>query len=220
VRAPEGSGRGGGKSVASAPPERPAIDVAARAPAAPVYDVPAAAAPGGDNLPPPPDLTGVKAALKKFFADRGIKSDAILTIMALDRVQGGYRMEIAKARQAALGGRYDEAMRLIESALEAMDPDHLAGRLQLLRALDMLARESGHFERSREIRQKLADTQKALLATLSKAARDGDLPDDKLKKVLAHLEALERQRADVQRSTDWLSGAEMSKDEPLDALSK
>ena len=71
-----------------------------------------------------------------------------------------------------------------------------------------------------QIRELLKNTQATLIATLVKAAKDGDIPDDKLKKIIAHMEAQDKQRLQAQRSADWLSGAEMSKDEPLDPSSK
>jgi HEAT repeat protein len=206
-----------GRIITSEQPEVRTIEMAtAGAPAQ--VDAPAATSAGGDMVIPPPTLAEVKALLKRAFAAKGIKSDAILQLMALDRYQTGYRADVARAREAASRGSFDQALSILEGALASVEPDHVVARMLILRASEIIAREAGRFELLPKIREMLAQTQKGLIATLQKAAREGDIPEDKLKAVIARLEKQDKERAHTRRASDWLSGADVEKEGPLEDL--
>ncbi len=209
-----GSGRVPGNQAglppASAKPSAPAVHVEfGPGPSREVsFGGPAAAAPLADFMPKPPTLEEVKAAMKVALAAKGIRSDAILSLMALDRCQPGYRLEIARAREALLHKQYDEAIKIMEAALANCDPEHLVARMQILRSFELIAREARRYDLIPSIRKQMKEAGELFIKTLQKAAADGDIPEDKLKIVLAKMEAQEKERASVRKATDWLAGAD------------
>lgn len=204
--------------VHSSPPKPTPAPSASVAPA-PVEELrvtfgPAAAPPAALWNPPEQTLEEVEANIKLAHASRGITSKAIIHVMALDFMQAGYRASISRAREMSEAGRVDDAFRELDGTLAKLPPDHLAGRVAVLRALVTIAREGERFDRVKKYRTELLAEQQKLIEIATEAAKDGGLRDHELKNLLARIKEAEKQKAMATHSADWLSGDNMFNEQP------
>jgi HEAT repeat protein len=204
--------------------EEPVVNVASR-PArgsirfqAPVKQQPlefASSASMPDGLPAadtPPSLQEIEDSLKRAFAPMGIKSQALIHLIAVDRVQDGYRIEINRARDLFKKGDLDGALRLLEAALAALDPEHLHGRLAVLRALEATCRLGQRFERIADWRAQMKEIQRKIMEMVIQAGRDGGLPEEQVKQALKNLDEAEQRQGQLGTAADFFAGAELAKD--------
>ncbi len=148
----------------------------------------------------------VKASLRLVLAPQGITSEPIIHLMALDRVQRIFRSIIVWARRILREGVPDRALRILEGALNQLDPEHLPGRMAVLRALEKLSIEGRRFDRIQEWRDLLAEAEEQIMKLVIDAGREGGMSDAELQAALAALEQRDEQRSELGTASDFFSG--------------
>lgn len=168
-----------------------------------------------DGLPAadtPPTLQEIEDSLKRALAPMGIKSQSLIHLIAVDRVQDGYRGEINRARELFKKGDLDGSLRVLEAALAALDAEHLHGRLAVLRALEATCRLGQRFERIAEWRAQMKEIQRKLMEMIIQAGRDGGLPEEQVKLALKNLDEKEQRQAEMGTAADFFAGADLAKE--------
>ncbi len=168
-----------------------------------------------DGLPAadtPPTLQEIEDSLKRALAPLGIKSQALIHLIAVDRVQDGYRGEINRARELFKKGDLDGALRVLEAALTALDAEHLHGRLAVLRALEATCRLGQRFDRIADWRAQMKEIQRKMMEMIIQAGRDGGLPEEQVKLALKNLDEKEQRQAEMGTAADFFAGADLAKE--------
>lgn len=161
----------------------------------------------------PPTIEEVEENLKAAYAFRGITSKAILHVMAVDWMQPGYKTTINEAKMLAEKKQYDEAIRLLETALAAMDQDHITGRVALCQALDATLRRAEKWDKLDVVQKQIEELRQQTLTMVLKAAKEGGLRESEIKRVMDQLEHRRTEQAAADRAADWLSGRRLAEDD-------
>lgn len=162
-------------------------------------------------------LEDVEENLRLAFAAKGIKSQAVLHMMALDRFHIDYRKAIALAREAAKNKQFEEAYSILEQAMGELAEEHISGRIALARTMIEIARDNSRWDLVDQYREVLAALRDSLLAMVVNAAREGDLPEEEIKNVLDRVEKNKENKLRAAAAVDWLSGRKTGADAPEDA---
>ncbi len=164
-------------------------------------------------IDPPPTLEEVEAALGNALAAQGVRSAALVHMLALDRLQDGCRVELARAQEALGRGDPAAAIRILDALLAQLDPENLTARLEVLQALERAGRQGRRFERMPQWRAELRDVEKSLANVLLQAAREAGLPQEQVRAALEALENSQKSKAALGTAADFFSGARLA--EPL-----
>jgi HEAT repeat protein len=157
-----------------------------------------------------PTLDSVKERLALVLAPKGIRSAALIHMMALDRVRLGYRAEILKALEAADQGRFLPAIQILQAAYEKLEEEHVAGRVAVLKAMEQVARAGQRWDVVKWCRDQFATLRTKILETCLAAAREGSIPEEKVRAMMARLDQREKEKAKVGRGADWLAGNDIA----------
>jgi hypothetical protein len=192
-------------SIAAPPPVQPSLK-----PDEPrISWAPAALPPAGIVHIPEPTLEEVIEHMKFSLRNKGITSATVIRLMAYERVQANYRGEIARAREAADQAHFDQALQILDTALEQLAEDHHVGRIEVLRAAINVAKDGGRFDKVAAYRQLLGAEQGKLTEICVEAARKGGFPQSEVAGVIEKLKTMEKTAEQSTRGGDWLSGAKL-----------
>ncbi|MBI3892769.1 MAG: HEAT repeat domain-containing protein [Candidatus Wallbacteria bacterium] len=141
-----------------------------------------------------PTVRQVEDALRERLAAQGIRSQAFVHLVALDRVECAYQAELERAREAVQARRFDRAIELLSAALAATDPEHLVARLDLLRELELACRLGARPELARDYENQMAACERKMLEICLQAAREKGLPESTLRAALTAFDARQQRR--------------------------
>lgn len=153
-----------------------------------------------------PTLESVKESLKRALEAKGITSDALIHVFALDRFKIDHRRSIAAARALARRGSHAEAIRVLAAALEATDEDHVTARIALLKTLVKTCSEAGNWDLLDEYRKQLTAMRQVVVDLIVTAAREGGLPQSEIEGVIDRIEKREKKKKANELAVDYLSG--------------
>lgn len=165
--------------------------------------------PPGALTPPEPTLEEVEAHMKFSLRPKGITAPTVIRLMAYERVQAVYRIDIARAKELADERSYDLAISILDASLEKLAPDHHVGRVAVLRALILIAKDARKFDRVATYRTQLAADQARVTEICVEAARSGGMPQADVQATLDRLKQFEKTSEQSTRGADWLSGAKL-----------
>lgn len=157
-----------------------------------------------------PSLEEMKEHLRAFLSLEGLASDRFVEVLARDRESGDYRQAIDRARDALERGEGREALRTLQDAMDQLDPEHLVGRMTLLRELIATAQQLRMFELLEGWRRDFDEARTQLAEVCLEAAREGGLSEDEARQALAALEEESSTHQKLGRTSDFFSGARLS----------
>lgn len=175
-------------------------------------DFPSYSGGGGGAIETTPEATlaEIEDRMAIALAPQGIKSKPIIHLMALDYHQDSYRYDIARARDTMKAGAADAALQILETALAQLEPEHLAGRLAVLLALEETCRRARRFERMHEWRTPIKEIERKLFELCAQAGRESGIPEDKIRAALAAFDERDKAKGQLRAASDFFSGAKLA----------
>ncbi|MBI3893498.1 MAG: HEAT repeat domain-containing protein [Candidatus Wallbacteria bacterium] len=175
----------------------------------PAFSSYSAPPPSGSDSEPELTLQEVEDRMKVALAPQGIKSQAIVHLMALDYFQDAYRYDITRAKQTSKEGNVDGALRILETALAQLEVDHLAGRLAVLLALEEICRRAKRFDRMQEWRSQIKEVEHKLFELCAQAGRESGIPEEKIRAAMVAMDERDKSKGELRAASDFFSGAQI-----------